>query len=509
MNGAILALAVYLTVIILVGILAARRSGRNLGEFYLGGRAMNEFVVALSAVVSGRSAWLMMGMVGATFVYGVRMAWFIPGYVIAELLMFLFAAGRIRRFTGAHDNVTLLDYFASRFRDRSGLLRITAAIIIAVFFIAYVGAQLKAGQVMFNLLFGWESILAGVALMAVIVGFYTIVGGYRAVSITDAIQAVLMIVGLVVLPIVGFARAGGPAVAWETLRQAAAPTDSHFSLLGFGSLVGIVSGLGIGLGSPGNPHIIVRYMSIDRPERLRVAALVGTIWNVLLGWGAVYTGLAARALYRPEDLPDPGNQAFVHMATDLFPPLLAGMMLAALLAAIMSTADSQILVVSSSITRDLYEKVIRRGRPLAARTSVRLGRIWAGVVIVAAGILSWTTAVYGGHQVFKTVFSYVLLAWSGLGASVGPPLLLSLDWRRATRAGAFASFLSGTAGCILWIALGLKKATGLHEIVPAFALSTLLMIVVSLLTRAPGNATDLMQAMLPAKPPRTRQPSPE
>ena len=494
MSGAVIALILYLLSVIAVGLLVSKRSGRNIGEFYLGGRGMSDFVVALSAVVSGRSAWLMMGMVGATFVYGVKMAWFIPGYVIAELCMFLFAARRIRYFTERHDNVTFIDYFASRFRDSGGLLRITAAAIIIVFFTAYVGAQLKSGQIMFNHLFGWDSILAGIALMALIVGFYTIVGGYRAVSITDAIQAVLMIIGLVVLPIVGFMKVGGLGAAWQTLADVTETPGSRFSMVGIGSLVGVVSGLGIGLGSPGNPHIIVRYMSIERPERLRMAALVGTIWNVLLGWGSVYTGLAARALYSPDILPDPSNQAFVHMATDLFPPFLAGMMLAALLAAIMSTADSQILVISSSITRDIYEKVLRKGRPPETRTAVRIGKTTVAIVIVAATLLSWITA-HSGSQVFKTVFSYVLLAWSGLGASFGPPLLLSLYWKRATRAGVLASFFSGTLGCILWIALGLKSATGLHEIVPAFTLSMLLMILVSLATQPPENVEELMRAM--------------
>ncbi len=494
MNGTILALLLYLIAVVAVGIVASRRAGRNLGEFYLGGRAMSEFVVALSAVVSGRSAWLMMGMVGLTFVYGVRMAWFIPGYVIAELLMFLFAAKRIRRFTERHDNVTFVDYFASRFGDSNGLLRVLAAAIIVVFFTAYVGAQLKAGQVMFNLLFGWESVLAGIALMALIVGFYTMVGGYRAVSITDVIQACIMIVGLVVLPVVGFAKGGGPAAVWQTLEQVAFAEGASFSLVGIGSLVGVISGLGIGFGSPGNPHIIVRYMSIANPSRLRMAALVGTVWNVLLGWGAVYTGLAARALYGQAQISDPSNQAFVYMALDLFPGLIAGLMLAALLAAIMSTADSQVLVASSSITRDIYEKALRRGHPPDPRTSVRLGRITVAILIIGAALLSWLTA-QGGHRVFQTVFSYVLLAWAGLGASFGPPLLVSLYWRRATRAGALASFISGTTVCILWVALGLKKSTGLHEIVPAFLLSMLLMITVSLATRPPENAGELMRDM--------------
>ena len=214
MTATAAALFLYLGVVTWIGIRSARRSSANVGEFYLGGRAMNELVVALSAVVSGRSAWLMMGMVGLTFVYGVRMAWFIPGYVTMELFLFLFAAPRIRRFTQRHDDVTFIDYMASRFGDRSGVLRVVAAVIVVVFFTAYVGAQLKAGQVMFNMLFDWESVVAGIALMAAIVGFYTILGGFRAVSITDVIQASLMILGLVVLPIVGFLHAGGFGEAW-------------------------------------------------------------------------------------------------------------------------------------------------------------------------------------------------------------------------------------------------------------------------------------------------------
>ena len=497
MTATAAALFLYLGIVTWIGIRSARRSSRNVGEFYLGGRAMNELVVALSAVVSGRSAWLMMGMVGLTFVYGVRMAWFIPGYVIMELVLFLFAAPRIRRFTQRHDDVTFIDYMASRFGDRTGVLRIVAAVIVVVFFTAYVGAQLKAGQVMFNMLFDWESVVAGIALMAVIVGFYTILGGFRAVSITDVIQASLMILGLVVLPIVGFLHAGGFGEAWTKLESIAGEEGSTFSLVAFGGLAGIVSGLGIGLGSPGNPHIIVRYMSIDRPERLRTAALVGTVWNVLLGWGAVYTGLAARALYAPSILPDPKNQAFVHMATELFPPFLAGLMLAALVAAIMSTADSQLLVISSSITRDVYEKVVRRGRPLDPRRAVTLGRLVTAVVIVLAAILSWVSSEASQEGVFSTVFSYVLLAWSGLGASFGPPLLLSLWWKGATRAGALTSFVVGAATCILWVASGAKAATGIHEAVVGFALSTVAFVVVSLATRPPADVDGLLEAMEP------------
>jgi SSS family solute:Na+ symporter len=301
-------------------------------------------------------------------------------------------------------------------------------------------------------------------------------------------------VGLVVLPIVGFLSAGGFGASWDKLASVASE-DATFSLVAFGALAGIVSGLGIGLGSPGNPHIVVRYMSIDKPDRLRNAALVGTLWNVLLGWGAVYTGLAARALYLPSQFASPKNEAFVHMATDLFPPFLAGLMLAALVAAIMSTADSQLLVTSSSITRDIYEKVLRRGKPLPARTAVTLGRIVTAVILLAAAALSWISAEASKEGVFSTVFSYVLLAWAGLGASFGPPLLLSLWWKRLTWAGAMTSFVSGAAICILWIALEFKDATKIHEIVPATAISTVLCVVVSLLTRPPADTDELMASM--------------
>jgi sodium/proline symporter len=434
----------------------------------------------------------MVGMVGLVFTFGVRMAWFIPGYVGMELFLFLFAAPRIRRFTEKHDAVTFLDYLADRFEDRSGLLRVTAAVIITLFFTAYVGAQLKAGQHMFGVLFDWSDPLYGIALMAGIVGAYTVLGGFRAVSVSDVVQAILMIGGLVVLPIVGFAAAGGVSEAWTKLEEVS--RGSAFSLLGFGSLVGVLSGLGIGLGSPGNPHIIVRYMSIERPGRLRMAALVGTIWNVLLGWGAVYTGLAARALYLPEAIGDPKNETFIHMARDLFPPFLAGLMLAALLAAIMSTADSQLLVVSSSLTRDLYEKVIRKGREIPPRAAVTLGRVVTILVILAAATLSLVSA-QAGKGVFSTVFAYVLLAWAGLGAAFGPPLLFSLWWKRSTRHGALASFLVGTAVTILWVATGLKGDTGIHEIIPACFLSAAAFVLVSLLTRPPDRVDEMMEEM--------------
>ena len=260
-----------------------------------------------------------------------------------------------------------------------------------------------------------------------------------------------------------------------------------------------MSGLGIGFGSPGNPHILVRYMSIDRPERLRTAALVGTVWNVLLGWGAVYTGLAARALYAPDVLPDPRNQAFVHMATDLFPPFLAGLMLAALVAAIMSTADSQLLVISSSITRDVYEKVIRRGgiRPIRAARHARPPH--HGRRHRRGGRPELDLDRGGREGVFSTVFSFVLLAWSGLGASFGPPLLslLVVEARDASRRAHLLRRRAPPPASSGWRSAGSEESGPSRGRGVGFVVSTLAFVLVSLLTRPPRDADRLLEAMEP------------
>lgn len=269
----------YLILVSGIGIYAARFSSKGVKEFFVGGRQMNRFVVALSAVVSGRSSWLLLGVTGMAYKMGASAVWAVLGYILVELFLFLFYARRLRRISEYYDCVTLPDFFAARFGDKNGLLRGTLAVIILLFMISYVSAQFVGGGKAFAAGFSIDP-LAGILITAAIVLFYTILGGFLAVSLTDMIQAFFMIFALVLLPVIAFWDQGGFTAVVEQLRQIDKNMIDPFAL-SIGAAIGF---LGIGLGSPGNPHIIARYMSIDDPEQLRYSAVVGTIWNVIMAW---------------------------------------------------------------------------------------------------------------------------------------------------------------------------------------------------------------------------------
>ena len=461
----------YLLVVLAIGVWATRFSSRGVGEFFVGGRRMNRFVVALSAVVSGRSAWLLLGVTGVAYTQGASAVWTVSGYTAVELVLFLTLAPRMRAFAEEHDCVTLPDVFAARFDDRDGRLRMTLAVVLLLFMVGYVSAQFTAGGKAIGASFGLAP-GTGVLLTAGIVLGYTMTGGFLAVSLTDTLQAVFMLVGLVVLPVVAFADAGGMGVALAELRSFD-PTLVDPVALGLGAWLGAV---GIGLGSPGNPQITVRFMSIEDASQLRFAAVVATFWNVVMGLGAVAIGLAGRAL-----LPDvamlPGadpESLYPTLAQQHLPPFLFGMVVASIFAAIMSTADSQLLVGASTVARDVYEKVLRRDRPVEPAHLVRVSRGVVAVLVVAALLL--------GVVAEDVVFWLVLFAWGGLGAALGPPLLLSLYWRGTTRSGVLAGMGVGAGVTVLWeLSTPLKAA--LYGLIPAFLLSALAVITVSVVTR--------------------------
>jgi SSS family solute:Na+ symporter len=340
---------VYLLLVFALAIYAALRWTGNMDAFYLGGRKMRNFVVGLSAVTSGRSAWLVLGVTGMAFVEGASAVWVVPGYILMELFLFLVAAPRLRRFTGRMDNITLPDFFESRFGGRVEALRRLTVLVIVVFMTAYVSAQFAAGGKAFQSTFGLGE-NTGIWITAAIVLLYTIAGGYVAVSLNDVVQAVFMLFGLVVLPIVALTQIG-----YEPMMATLAELDPTLvdpTALGIGAAIGFI---GIGLGSPGNPHILVRYMAIRDALQLRYAAVVGTTWNVLMAAGAVLIGVVGR-LYFPEAALLPGadpENLYPVMAELHLPPLLFGVVVASIFAAIMSTADSQLLVAASSLARML------------------------------------------------------------------------------------------------------------------------------------------------------------
>lgn len=477
--------ALYLLIVVVIGVVSARFSSAGLSEFFLAGRRLKNFVVALSAVVSGRSAWLLIGVSGMAFTLGAPAVWAVTGYITAEVFLFAFVGKRLRRYTAMMDDLTLPDFFESRFKDKTPLLRVLSVSIILIFMVSYVAAQFSAGGKTFSTSFGLPE-TSGILITAAIVLLYTVLGGFLAVSLTDTIQALFMIAALVVLPVTAVIHAGGLKETVSVLHAFNPRFLDPFAL----SAGGIIGFLGIGLGSPGNPHILVRYMSVKDPRDLRKSCLTGTVWNVVMAWGAVFIGLAGRALYlSPEALPgsDPENLT-PFMAGAHLHPILAGIVTASILAAIMSTADSQLLVASSGVVRDIYQKIFARGRPVEEKRLVLLSRAVVFLLVIAALVF--------GRVAKDLVFWLVLFAWGGLGASFGPPLLLSLFWKRTTKAGAAAGFVSGTAVTIVWNQVPALKDF-LYELVPAFIISALLTTLVSLLTAPPGEAAEELKKILP------------
>jgi len=487
---AFLTFVIYFVVLMIIGLSSARSSSEGIGEFYLAGRKLKQFVVALSAVASGRSAWLMLGVSGMAYLHGVSAVWAVVGYILVELFLFLFVGKRLRRFSEEYDIITIPEYFANRYgartkdkihRQPEDLLRLVSVLIIIVFMVPYIAAQFSAGGKAFSASFQISEI-HGVWVTAGIVLFYTVLGGYLAVSLTDMIQAIIMLAALIILPAIALYDFGGPNLIFQEL---AANNQSFIDPAAIG-LGGIFGFLGIGLGSPGAPHILVRYMSVENPQQLRASALIGTVWNVLMAWGAIYIGLIGRAFYPMKNMlpnADP-ETVFPHLAQTHLHPILFGLVLAAILSAVMSTADSQLLVAASGVVRDLYEKVLRRNKSVEQTTLVVFSRLSVIVLVLIS--------VYFALSSHQWIFWLVLFAWAGLGAAFGPVLLLSLFWDRTTKWGVIAGMISGTAITILWKSVPALSEV-LYELIPAFLGATLISIVVSLLTSPPDEASELVR----------------
>jgi sodium/proline symporter len=402
---------------------------------------------------------------------GLSAFWAVAGYTLVEFFLFLYYAPRIRKFSGDHDCITLPDFYAARFRDRSGWLRILIVLIFLVFMVTYVSAQFVGGGKAFLTNFGLNQTW-GLILTAVIVLVYTLLGGFLAVSLTDVLQAFVMLVALIGLPLYAILHFGG----WEMMSEQLLTGDQQFLnpvALSAGAFIGF---FGIGLGSPGNPHILVRYMSIRDPEQFRWTAIVGTIWNILMAAGALFIGLVGRAYFPVETmLPnnDPEN-VYLHLANELLHPVFVGLLLASIFAAIMSTADSQLLVAASSLVRDLYQKIISKERPVPERFLASLSRLCVMLLVIVAVIL--------GVLIEDLVFWFVLFAWAGLGAAIGPTSILALFWKRTTRKGVMAGLITGTVTVFIW-----KSVPGLsdliYELIPGFSLALISTILVSLLGR--------------------------
>jgi sodium/proline symporter len=465
----------YFIVVVAIGIYASRFSSKGISEYFIGGRQMGRLVVALSAVVSGRSAWLLLGVSGLAYLKGITAIWAVIGYIVVEFLLFIYYAPRIRRFSEQNDCITLPDFYAARFDDKSGFLRILIVIIFIVFMITYVSSQFVAGGKAFSAHLG-ISAHSGLLITAFVILVYTILGGFLAVSLTDVFQAMVMLLALIGLPLIGIIGKGGIESVVLQLKSIDHDLLNLFRLPAT-AIIGLV---GIGLGSPGNPHIIVRYMSIKDPMQFRWTAMVGTIWNVIMAAGAISIGLVGRTYFSSPGFLPAGDQEniYVSLANLLMNPFLAGLIIASIFAAIMSTADSQLLIAASSIVRDIYQKIVRKETELSQKQLTRLSRLVVLMIVMTAVVL--------GFFIQEQILWFVLFAWAGLGAAIGPTSLLALFWKRTTKAGVIGGLITGSTVVFIWKTSNLLSAS-MYELIPGFFMALLVTILISLFT---GNKKD-------------------
>lgn len=461
--------------VVYLGLLAgfaiwSRRETQTLKGFYLAGKKLPYWVVAFSTNATGESGWLLLGLTGMGYAVGTQAYWVVVGEVIGIGLSWWMVSRRLKRLSDETDSITVPDVLAARFDDRWHLVRGVAVIIILAMVTTYVTAQMvasgKALDGFVGIPYEW-----GVVVGSAIIIAYTFVGGHKAVSYTDVLQGVLMLAGLIFVPIVAIDAAGG----WSTIEANLSRQDpglvDMFALTGQGAggWIAIASFMGIGLPFLGVPQLLVRYMSSRDEEELRKARWVSVVVLFIFTFGAVTAGIAGRALFPGLD---DSEQIFPTLSSELFSPLLAGILLVIVLSAIMSTADSLLLLASSAVVRDTMQQI------LGSDKSDHQLAVYGKIVTVIIGVIAIIVAV----QEVKVVFDFVLYAWSGLGAAFGPALICLLYYRKTTRAGVIAGMIAGFATSIIWVEQFKAANHGLYEAIPGFIASFAATLLVSALT---------------------------
>ena len=464
----IITFGIYLFGMLFIGFLGYRATD-NLDDYILGGRSLGSFVTALSAGASDMSGWLLLGLPGAIYLSGLSEAWIGVGLIMGAYLNWRFVAARLRLYTERAGNaLTLPDYFANRFEDKANLLRILTTVVILVFFTVYCASGVVAGARLFENMFGLPyqtALWVGAACTIA----YVFIGGFLAVSWTDTIQASLMITALIVAPVVAYLAVTGGLQPTQTIADLVEP--ARLDMMQGASFVGIVSLLAWGLGYFGQPHILVRFMAAESVATIPAARRISMTWMILCLFGAVAVGFIGIPYFlaHPEGaaaVNANSETVFIELAKQLFNPWVAGVLLAAILGAVMSTLSCQLLVCSSALTEDIYRTFLRKN---AGQTElVWVGRAMVMVIsLVAIGIASDPEA---------KVLGMVSYAWAGFGAAFGPVIILSLFWSHMTRNGALAGIVVGAVTVLVWKQGGWFD---LYEIVPGFILAWLVTVVVS------------------------------
>ena len=475
----VIALAIYFVAMIAIG-LWANSKNNSLDDYVLGGRQLSPTVAALSAGASDMSGWLLMGLPGAVYLSGLSQAWLAVGLTIGAWCNWKFVAPRLRSYTEvAGDAVTVPVFLSNRLHDTKGVLRIVSGVVILVFFTFYVSSGMVSGGLFFKSSFGQEY-HTGMLLLAGITVFYTLFGGFMGASYTDMVQGLLMLAALIAVPVITIIDLGGVGPVVESISQVRPDALSIFAGTTF---AGIVSSLAWGLGYFGQPHIIVRFMAMRTPADAKSGRRIGISWMVLTVFGALsgaFMGIAYFARHPEASLtnPETAESVFLDLAQILFHPLVAGLILAAVLAAIMSTLSSQLIVCSSALVEDLYG--IFSSKKLSASKSLWLGRAGVAIVALVAGALAWNPN--------SSILQLVAFAWAGFGSAFGPTVLLSLYWRKLTTQGALASMITGAVVAFAWGQSPMKSV--LYEMVPGFASALLVAIIVSLVTYKKNQVID-------------------
>ena len=491
--GEISAFILYFVVVLAIGVAFFLKDRHDTSEagYFLGGRKMGAWVTALSAQASDMSGWLLMGFPGSIFAFGMGKVWIGIGLGMGTILNWIIVAKRLRRFSKASgDSITLPQYLTNRFASKSPTLKIICAVIFLVSFTVYVASAFVAGRTVLCSLVPWfadgHETLA-LLFFSLIILAYTFLGGFKAVCWTDFFQGILMLAALLAVPIVMMSSGRFDASYAGTFRDGitafgANPFESSWQ--------DIVTGLGWGLGYFGMPHIVVRFMSIEKPSMIKKSATVAIVWVVLSLGAAMAIAILGRTYVLSSGtalaealLPDGRNSIFIAVVQDIFPGFIAGLMLAAIIAASMSTADSQLLVASSSFTSDLYKPLIRKNKASDREITV-VGR----VVVIVVSAAAFFIANSGGEWA-SDIMAMVENAWGLFGSAFGPVIILSLFWKRLNYQGAVAGIVAGAVVDGLWLVF-LTASTGIYEIVPGFVAGMIAAAVVSKATPAPGEEVE-------------------
>ena len=486
----LVAFIAYMAMMLLIGA-SYMKTGKSTEDYFLGGRKLGGWVVALSAQASDMSGWLLMGLPGSVYALGTGQMWIAVGLFLGTVANWLIISGRLRRYTiVANNSLTLPADFENRFHDKKRILLGISSVVIVIFFLVYTASAFASGGKLFSTVFGC-SYHVSLTIGAVIILAYTFMGGFMAVCTTDFIQGMLMLVALVTVPVVAFALMGGNV--GPALEQTGVTAANFLNVMKNGdnnfSAVEIISQLAWGLGYCGMPHILVRFMAVKNQKELNKSKGIAIIWVALSLAFAVVIGVLGRAYLYPTILGADGGSTeivFIEMIKQVFTvdirlPIVAGLFLCGILAAIMSTADSQLLVTASSMSEDIYKGIIKKDA--TEEKVMKISRYTVLGVAVLAYLIAWDPN--------SSIMGLVSNAWAGLGAAFGPTVLMSLFWKRCNLPGAVAGIVSGGLTVIIWDYIPLiggqilGTVTGLYSLAIGFLISIVLIVVVSLCTKAP------------------------